>query len=148
MCRDERTDEKPNGLRFRRGECTDAYLGRHGPARGYAYVIWRGRHVAEPTELQVTEASAFWAEVLEVARAIERLYTPCKMNYELLGNGVPHLHVHLVPRYLDDVAPGRPLPSEAWDSGEMNPLPEDELRVQVAALRELVDRRVSDGETP
>jgi diadenosine tetraphosphate (Ap4A) HIT family hydrolase len=34
------------------------------------------------------------------------------MNYQLLGNSVPHLHVHLVPRYLDDPAPGKPLPWE------------------------------------
>jgi len=34
------------------------------------------------------------------------------MNYQLLGNSVPHLHVHLVPRYLDDAAPEKPLPWE------------------------------------
>lgn len=33
-------------------------------------------------------------------------------NYQLLGNMVPHLHVHVVPRYLDDAAPQRPLPFE------------------------------------
>jgi hypothetical protein len=27
---------------------------------------------------------------------------PHKLNYELLGNQVPHLHWHLFPRYLDD----------------------------------------------
>ena len=32
------------------------------------------------------------------------------MNYEVLGNALPHLHTHLVPRYLDDPAPGRPFP--------------------------------------
>jgi hypothetical protein len=34
------------------------------------------------------------------------------MNYQLLGNSVPHLHVHVVARYLDDPAPGKPLPWE------------------------------------
>jgi hypothetical protein len=50
ICADGRPDETAHGLRFLRGEHTDAYLGRHGPSRGYAYVVWRGRHVAEPSE--------------------------------------------------------------------------------------------------
>jgi diadenosine tetraphosphate (Ap4A) HIT family hydrolase len=141
MCDDDRTDETPNGIRFFAGQWSDAYLGRSGPARGYAYVIWRGRHVAEPTELSDVEASGFWDELLEVARAIERVYVPCKMNYELLGNAVPHLHAHLVPRYLDDTSPGRPLPSEAWQQSERHPFPESEVRAGVERLRALVENR-------
>lgn len=30
------------------------------------------------------------------------------MNFEMLGNSLPHLHTHVVPRYLDDGEPGRP----------------------------------------
>jgi diadenosine tetraphosphate (Ap4A) HIT family hydrolase len=36
------------------------------------------------------------------ARAIHEAFQPHKLNYELLGNQVPHLHWHLFPRYLDD----------------------------------------------
>ena len=32
-----------------------------------------------------------------------------KMNYELLGNAMPHLHWHLVPRYVTDPMWGRPI---------------------------------------
>ena len=31
------------------------------------------------------------------------------MNFQILGNLVPHLHAHLVPRSYGDPAPGRPL---------------------------------------
>ena len=137
MCESGRVDETPHGIRFFNGEWSDAYLGREGPARGYAYVIWRGRHVAEPTELTAAEATGYWQEVLHAARAIERHFEPCKMNYQLLGNGVPHLHTHLIPRYLDDVAPGGPLPSAAWKQGEADPIPEVRLREDVEALRRI-----------
>lgn len=30
------------------------------------------------------------------------------------GNAVPHVHTHIVPRYPDDPAPGRPLPDEVF----------------------------------
>ena len=139
MCDDVGGDDKPNGIRFFAGQCSDAYLGRRGPARGYAYVIWRGRHVAEPTELTQIEACEYWGEVLRAARAIERLFTPCKMNYQLLGNGVPHLHAHLIPRYLDDIAPNMPLPSAAWAQGERNPFLEAQVRADADSLRALID---------
>ena len=140
MCAEGRPEELPHGLRFARGEHTDVYLGGHGPARGYAFVIWRGPHVAEPTELDPAESSAFWLEVLSAAVLIQLHFEPCKLNYELLGNGVPHLHAHIVPRYVDDVAPGRPLPSDRWIEGEANPVPDDELRRDAEALRRLAER--------
>jgi diadenosine tetraphosphate (Ap4A) HIT family hydrolase len=31
-------------------------------------------------------------------RNVERVFTPCQVNYLLLGNIVPHLHVHIDPR--------------------------------------------------
>jgi diadenosine tetraphosphate (Ap4A) HIT family hydrolase len=37
-----------------------------------------------------------------VARALASLYEPVKMNYEIHGNVVPHLHLHLYPRYDGD----------------------------------------------
>ena len=35
---------------------------------------------------------------------------PVKLNYDLLGNSLPHLHTHVVPRYADDPKPGWPFP--------------------------------------
>ena len=98
-------------------------------------VIWRGRHVAEPTELSDGEAVGYWREVLRVGAALERHYRPVKLNYQILGNAVPHLHTHLVPRFAEDPAPGRPLP---FPEGERPDLPEEQLRRDVLALRSLI----------
>jgi hypothetical protein len=78
------------GLLVRRGEVSNAYLWRSGQVRGYAVVIYTGRHVAEPTELDAREAAAFWRDVLAMGRAVEAFYKPLKMNYLLLGNQIPH----------------------------------------------------------
>ncbi len=40
----------------------------------------------------------------------ERYLRPVKLNYLTLGNALPHLHTHIVPRYADDPVPGRPFP--------------------------------------
>ncbi|MDQ1520730.1 MAG: hypothetical protein QOI55_1803 [Actinomycetota bacterium] len=45
----------------------------------------------------------------DVAHAIARAFKPRKLNYELLGNGVAHLHWHLFPRYATDAHPNGPV---------------------------------------
>ncbi|MET8768563.1 hypothetical protein [Streptomyces sp. NPDC004658] len=52
MCaNDFAADDIGWGLLVRRGEVSNSYLWRSGQVRGYAVVIYTGRHVAEPTEL-------------------------------------------------------------------------------------------------
>src|SRR6266545_2268555 len=137
MCAAERLDDSESGIRVLAGRFSDAYLQRANVQRGYTLVIWRGRHVAEPTELEDKEASGYWLEVLEVARALQQHYRPLKMNYETLGNTVPHLHTHLVPRYLEDPAPGRPYPLSPDLSG-FPTIPASQLRQDAAALRAIL----------
>jgi diadenosine tetraphosphate (Ap4A) HIT family hydrolase len=110
MCEQGRPEETEHGARFFAGEVSDAYLQRADIQRGYSVVIWRGRHVAEPTELSAEEATAYWLETLRVGHAIENVLEPVKLNYDLLGNSLPHLHTHVVPRYADDPRPGWPFP--------------------------------------
>jgi diadenosine tetraphosphate (Ap4A) HIT family hydrolase len=135
MCSELGTDEKPGGVRVLDGRWCDAYLGRWPVRRGYAYIVWKGRHVAEPTELDPDEVCGFWQEIGRVAAAIERRYRPMKMNWLSLGNGLPHLHVHLVPRYFDDLRPGGPLEHDAFDSARGRPLDSTTLLTEALALR-------------
>jgi diadenosine tetraphosphate (Ap4A) HIT family hydrolase len=132
MCAQGRPDETPHGARIFTGEVSDAYLQRADIQRGYTVSIWRGRHVAEPTELEPDEASAYWLEVMRVARALESHLQPVKMNYDLLGNSLPHLHTHLVPRYADDPRPGWPFP---FPEEEPPPIEEEAFGRDVEALR-------------
>jgi len=131
MCAQGRPDETPYGVRFLVGEVADAYLQRDDRQRGYSVVVWRGRHVVEPTELSAEEASQYWLEVLEAGRRIERRFAPVKMNYEVLGNALPHLHTHVMPRYALDPRPGWPFPHPE-EHGEPDP---DTYRADVEALR-------------
>ena len=137
MCQSPRTDEDGHGLRIHATEHTDAVLQRASIQRGYTLVIWRGRHIVEPFELTQHEASAYWRDVLTVAQALATFYRPIKMNYETLGNTVPHLHTHLVPRFVEDPAPGRPFPLLPQDGYEAKADP-TALTTDAAALRALL----------
>ena len=137
MCEQGRPDETPWGARIFAGEVSDAYLQRADIQRGYTVVVWRGRHVAEPTELEPNEAVAYWSELLHVGRALETHLAPVKMNYNVLGNTLPHLHTHVLPRYADDPRPGWPFP---FPEEERPPIAETVFERDVDALRALAER--------
>jgi diadenosine tetraphosphate (Ap4A) HIT family hydrolase len=96
---------------FYSGRTSEALLERRAIAVGHTAVVFRGRHVADLGDLKPEELA--------------------DVDYMLLGNIVPHLHVHVVPRYLDDSAPGLPLP---WAP---SPVPEDVFDRQFAQLQDL-----------
>jgi diadenosine tetraphosphate (Ap4A) HIT family hydrolase len=72
---------------------------------------------------------------LRAGAAIEAHLQPVKLNYLTLGNSLPHLHTHIVPRYADDPFPGRPVPFELLDNGRQ---PEERIQADVLALRTAV----------
>jgi diadenosine tetraphosphate (Ap4A) HIT family hydrolase len=78
------------------------------PLPGYVCVVCK-RHVIEPFELPESELIAFWQEAMLAARTVKELYRPLKMNYEIHGNTIPHLHLHLYPRFADDPYVGGPI---------------------------------------
>jgi len=73
---------------------------------GYC-VLLAHRHVREPYELGPDERFCFFEDMLAVGRALEQVFGAIKLNFEILGNAVPHLHVHIKPRYYGDPAPNR-----------------------------------------
>lgn len=137
MCNSPRLDEDQYGIRIYASALTDAVLQRANIQRGYTLVIWRGRHINEPYDLTNDEAVAYWQDTLKVARALAAYYKPLKLNYETLGNSVPHLHTHLLPRYQQDPSPGRPFPLLPQDGAEAH-LPSESISVEARALRKII----------
>jgi diadenosine tetraphosphate (Ap4A) HIT family hydrolase len=86
---------------------------------GYCRVIWQA-HVKEMTDLSEAERRHFMEVVFGVESVLREHLDPLKMNLASLGNAVPHLHWHIVPRFEDDPhfpqpiwsTPRRPVTSE------------------------------------
>ena len=39
---------------------------------------------------------------MDIARGVSQATQPVKVNYEIHGNTIPHLHVHVFPRFRGD----------------------------------------------
>jgi diadenosine tetraphosphate (Ap4A) HIT family hydrolase len=65
--------------------------------------------VAELHDLERATRQLYLDEMAEVAAALMAAFDPRKLNYELLGNGCPHLHWWLTPRYTTDPRPIGPI---------------------------------------
>ena len=68
---------------------------------GYLRVIWH-RHTAEMTDIDPLCRLHLMRTVFQVERLQRALLQPTKINLASLGNQVPHLHWHLIPRWRED----------------------------------------------
>lgn len=85
-----------------------AYLHEDQFFPGWTVVVFK-RHATELFHLASTERSQFMEEVSLVANLLAMVFNAVKMNYELLGNQLPHIHWHIIPRCTDDPAPLDPV---------------------------------------
>ncbi len=72
-----------------------------------ACLVTARKHVIELYELKDDELLGLMKEVQCYAKALKRVTVAVKINYEIHGNTIPHLHAHLYPRYMDDPFPGK-----------------------------------------
>lgn len=109
------------------------YLNRDQKHRGRCIVALKD-HKTEYFQLTPEENAGYFAEVSKVARAIFDLYHPDKINYATYGDGVPHVHVHIVPKYQDGLNWGAPfddtLPKQLLSDGEYGEMVEA-LRTEI-----------------
>ncbi|WP_409268526.1 HIT family protein [Massilia sp. BHUDP2] len=76
---------------------------------GFCRVIWR-EHVREMSDLSHEDRLLLNEAVYQVEQAVREIMQPLKVNVASLGNVVPHLHWHIIPRYADDAH----FPAPVW----------------------------------
>ena len=76
---------------------------------GFCRVIWN-EHVREMTDLDPAARIDLMRVVFAVEAVVRQLFSPHKINLASFGNMVPHVHWHIIPRWLDD----RHFPEPVW----------------------------------
>jgi diadenosine tetraphosphate (Ap4A) HIT family hydrolase len=101
---------------------------------GFCRVVLN-RHAAEMTDLEEVERARLMRAVYATERALRDLLAPDKVNLASLGNVVPHLHWHVIPRFRDD----RHFPAPIWaaparEAAPARTLDRRRLAARIAAL--------------
>lgn len=105
---------------------------------GFCRVIWNA-HAKEMTDLSTGDRQRLMAVVWEVEAAVREVMQPHKVNVASLGNVVPHLHWHVIPRYADDAH----FPDPIWAAARREPAAaaRSERAAKVAQLRMTIRQR-------
>lgn len=106
---------------------------------GYCRVILH-EHVQEMTDLPADERLRLMGVVFAAEAAVREVLRPAKVNLASLGNQVPHLHWHVIPRFADD----RHFPDPIWAAPRRPSRP----RPDRDALRRRLARAVAALLTP
>lgn len=112
-------------------------LHRNQTLHGYCVLVAKAK-VAQPHHMHPPERRLFYDDLNTACAAIEQVCQPLTLNLLSLGSQIPHLHIHIVPRYERE-----PAPSAALDSG----LAHMDYEALVEDLREamgFIRQRVSD----
>jgi diadenosine tetraphosphate (Ap4A) HIT family hydrolase len=107
-------------------------MGERAPMRGYACLVLR-RHAVELHDLDDAEGAAFMRDARRLSRAVALATGAVKLNYEVHGNTLPHLHLHVFPRYVGDRFEGGPIDPRAVTDAVYAPGEFARLRERVVA---------------
>ena len=103
---------------------------------GFCRVIW-WTHVKEMSDLSAAQRQHFMAVVFGVEEVLREILRPDKINLASLGNQVPHLHWHVIPRFADDAHFPDPIWAAARREGQMH-------TVDLAALMQRLGVRLGE----
>ena len=103
---------------------------------GFTRVIWHG-HLPEMTSLSTHGRDLMMRAVYTVEQVQRDILAPDKINLASLGNMVPHLHWHVIPRWQGD----RHYPDAIWAAPRVAPGTESaDWHAKQAQTRQLLSR--------
>lgn len=114
-------------------------LVRDGHYPGFCRVVWN-EHVKEMTDLSPADRQILMEAVWQVESIVREVMKPYKINLVSLGNMIPHLHWHVIPRYQTDVQ----FPGAIWarPQRDINVEELDEREALLPLLREALKTRL------
>jgi diadenosine tetraphosphate (Ap4A) HIT family hydrolase len=105
---------------------------------GFCRVIWQ-EHIREMTDLSNDDRGHFMFVVFAVEETLRELMKPEKINLASLGNMTPHLHWHVIPRFVDD----KHFPAPIWGAAARESSPKFAMRELAKKLEASLQARLN-----
>ena len=110
-----------------------AVLGDTQPLAGYCLLL-ADPVVSDLNALVDDDRQAFLSDMATLGDAIQQVTGCIRINYEILGNLVPELHAHVIPRYTDEPSETRTMPPMSgydWaGSRKSDPIGQDRAMIE------------------
>lgn len=135
VCQEQEVPDPPTLLKELEYSWAECYKEAQGRLFGKCHVLSK-KHSEHFYDMDKEDMANFMEDVQRVAQALHKVTGAVKINYEIHGNSMPHLHVHLFPRYIDDDFPSAPI-----DYRILEPSPyesNEEFNWFVDSMRELL----------
>jgi diadenosine tetraphosphate (Ap4A) HIT family hydrolase len=109
---------------------------------GFVRVIWN-EHVREWSDLRAASRARLLQALFLVEQAVRETLHPDKINLASLGNAVPHLHWHVIPRFADDAH----FPQPIWGTRQRDCDPQvlARRRAAGAGLAQRIERALAQS---
>ena len=105
---------------------------------GFCRVIWH-EHIKEMSDLTTVQQNRMMRVVFAVEAAVRDTLKPDKINLASLGNMVPHLHWHVIPRFKED----KHFPNPIWGEAQRESNPNQDNNLIASVLRATLSQRLS-----
>ena len=101
FCR-ELKDNNDFGSKISKLSVSTLWLNKDQTYKGHSILIFNNRHATGLEKLNPKEYDFFMKDLHRAMHAVGEVVKPNLMNYASLGNVEPHLHLHIIPRYVND----------------------------------------------
>ena len=112
------------------------YLDRNQEYTGRTVLVFDPRHVSSLEKLTLDEYVSLMTDLRRASLAVCRSTEADHMNYASLGNTIPHVHWHIIPRYLGDRRWGNPVWMNTPEEQPYRALPDAECDRLVDRIRQ------------
>ncbi len=123
-------------------EISSLLTGRDTCMKGHCCLVVHP-HAVEIFDLAEADAYAFMRDMRLASRALQEVMGAIKINYEIHGNTIPHLHLHLWPRQIGDRFEGGPID---WRVKMATGYTDEEFAAFIMAMQQAV-RRLAPAES-
>jgi diadenosine tetraphosphate (Ap4A) HIT family hydrolase len=104
---------------------------------GFCRVILQA-HVKEMSDLSAVQQNRLMRVVFGTEAAVRQVMKPDKINLASLGNLTPHLHWHVIPRFVDD----RHFPQPVWAAPQRESRPQAQLNLIASVLKSALAQKL------